>query len=81
MKRFTDAGRAAIEAGNLYAGLSLALIVPDICSSLERPGTSDSKERYIEWCRVWVQPKFTRQVGGSRRNATRVHFCGRLLPT
>jgi hypothetical protein len=35
MKRFTDAGRRALRDNNLYAALSLALTIPDICGSLE----------------------------------------------
>jgi len=58
MKRFTDAGRRAIAEGNLYAGLSLALMLPDICASLEDPGPGKSQTRYIRWCKEWVEPKF-----------------------
>jgi hypothetical protein len=59
MKRFTDAGRTAIDAGNLYAGLSLALTLPDICASLENPGPGKSRARYIAWSQTWAVPKFT----------------------
>jgi hypothetical protein len=62
MKRFTDAGRAAIDAGNFYAGLSLALMMPDICGSLEDPGRGKSEARYVRWCKVWVEPKFTSET-------------------
>lgn len=67
MKRFTDAGRAAIDAGNLYAGLSLALMIPDICASLEDPGPGKSQSRYVRWCKVWVEPKFTFKIGPMRK--------------
>ena len=46
MNRFTDAGRRAIEDKNDYAALSLALMIPDICGSLEDPGPGKSRERY-----------------------------------
>lgn len=59
MKRFTDAGRMAIVEKNLYAGLSLALMIPDICTSLEDPGPGKSQARYIRWCKAWVEAKFT----------------------
>ncbi|MBZ9655039.1 hypothetical protein [Phyllobacterium lublinensis] len=59
MKRFTDAGRACIEAGNLYAGLSLALMMPDICASLEDPGPGKSQKRYVRWCQQWLEPKLS----------------------
>jgi hypothetical protein len=63
MRRFTDAGRQAIDAGNLYAGLSLALMLPEICASLEDPGPGKSQKRYEGWCRIWLQPKFTHRIG------------------
>jgi hypothetical protein len=59
MKRFSGAGRQAIAGGNLYAGLSLALTLPDICASLEDPGPGKSQKRYERWCEEWLEPKFT----------------------
>lgn len=59
MRRFTDAGRRAIANGNLYAALSLALIVPDICGSLENPGPGKTRLRYVCWYQRWAEPKFT----------------------
>jgi hypothetical protein len=43
MKRFTDAGRSSLKEGNNYAALSLALMLPDICASLEDPGPNKSR--------------------------------------
>jgi lysyl-tRNA synthetase class 1 len=65
VKRFTDAGRQAIKSGNLYAALSLALMIPDICASLEDPGPEKSKKRYEAWCKKWVEPKFTKPARGA----------------
>jgi hypothetical protein len=65
MKRFTDAGRLSIGQGNLYAALSLALMIPDICASLEDPGPGKSQKRYERWCKEWVEPKFTGPPQGS----------------
>ena len=59
MKRFTDAGRRAIADSNLYAALSLALMMPDICGSLEDPGPGKSQNRYVKWCKRWIEPSFT----------------------
>lgn len=67
MKRFTSAGRAAIEVGNLYAGFVMALMIPDICSSLENPGPGKSEKRYIAWCKKWLESRFTSNVGPERR--------------
>jgi hypothetical protein len=58
MKRFTDAGRRAIADKNDYAALSLALMIPDICGSLEDPGPGKSQERYERWFKRWAEPKF-----------------------
>src|SRR5215831_12861852 len=58
MKRFTDAGRQAIAAKNNYAALSLALMIPDICGSLEDPGPGKSQRRYERWFKQWAEPKF-----------------------
>ncbi len=49
MKRFTNAGRKSIAEDNLYAALTLALIIPDICGSLEDPGPGKSQKRYEAW--------------------------------
>lgn len=56
MKRFTDAGRACLTSDNLYSALSLALMLPDICGSLEDPGPNKSKARYERWCKKWIEP-------------------------
>ena len=58
MKRFTVAGRKAIWAKNWYAGLSLALTLPDICGSLEEPGAKNSAKRYVSWCEKWLARRF-----------------------
>lgn len=63
MKRFTDAGRQAIADDNFFAGLSLALIIPEICGSLEDPGPNKSKCRYERWFRKWAEPKFSGPIG------------------
>lgn len=56
MKRFTDAGRACLASGNLYGALTLALMIPEICGSLEDPGPNKSKARYERWCKKWIEP-------------------------
>jgi hypothetical protein len=61
MKRFTDSGRLAIKQENLYAALSLALMIPDICGSLEDPGPGKSRVRYQRWWKQWIEPKYTTQ--------------------
>src|SRR5690606_21335046 len=48
---------------NWYAALTAALIIPDICGSMEQPGSGKSQKRYVEWCKKWLEPKFTHEVG------------------
>jgi hypothetical protein len=58
MKRFTDAGRQALADKNNYAALSLALMIPDICGSMEDPGPNRTQRRYKKWFKQWAEPKF-----------------------
>jgi hypothetical protein len=58
MKRFITGGRQAIQNDNLYVALGLALIIPDICGSLEDP-QGKSQSRYRQWCSQWIVPKYT----------------------
>lgn len=64
MKRFTDAGREAIKQDNYYSALSLALMIPDICGSLEDPGPGKSKARYTKWYTQWALSKFSATLPG-----------------
>lgn len=66
MKRFTEAGRRAVADENWYAALTTALIIPEICGSIEQPGPGKSRKRYEDWCRIWLQPEFTAEVGPRR---------------
>lgn len=65
MKRFTDAGRKALEVENLYVALTLALMLPDICGSLEDPGPGKSKKRYEAWFKKWLEPAYTRPASST----------------
>jgi hypothetical protein len=79
MKRFTDAGRKAINDDNLYCALSVALMIPDICGSLEDPGPGKSKTRFLKWYTQWAQPKFTLIIGiGSRTTFITADDCYQL---
>lgn len=66
MKRFTDAGRLAISSKNWYGALTTALIIPEICGSLEQPGPGRSRKRYVDWCKKWVEPEFTSLIGADQ---------------
>ena len=58
MERFTNAIRKAIENENWFAGLFLALCLPDICGSLETPNESVG-ERYKRWFSDNLAPKYS----------------------
>src|SRR4051794_25550944 len=65
MKRFTDSGRKALDNGNQYIALTLALTLPDICGSIESPGTK-SQKRYEAWFKTWLEPTYTSPTFGGR---------------
>lgn len=65
MRRFTDAGRHCFAAGIEYAGLFIALSLPDICAALENQ--TEGRRRYIEWYRRWAEPSFRTVVAGTPR--------------
>ena len=58
MKDFLAATEMAVKQGNWYAAVVLALTLPDICGRLESP-TTLSKTRYVEWCRRFIEPRYT----------------------
>jgi hypothetical protein len=62
VQRFTTAVREALAKGNWQAALMCALTLPDICGWLEDP-TKGAGARYVEWCRQFLQPRYTRRVG------------------
>jgi hypothetical protein len=78
MKRFTDSGRKAIQENNLYAALSLALMIPDICGSLEDPGTGKSQLRYKRWFNNWAASEFTKQINGKQEVFMTAEDCFQL---
>jgi hypothetical protein len=53
-----------VASKNFHAALTIALILPDICASIENPGTGKSKDRYESWFRKWAEPKFRPSFGG-----------------
>ncbi|MBD2518631.1 hypothetical protein H6G93_27425 [Nostoc sp. FACHB-973] len=60
MKQLKEAVRQAISEHNWYCALAGALILPDICSSLDKPEMMDKvKERYVGWYNSYVIEKYT----------------------
>lgn len=54
--------RRSLKSGLFYSAITVALTLPDICSSLERgPDESNTgrvKERYLVWCETYLVSKF-----------------------
>jgi hypothetical protein len=67
LTNFLDAVIRCLETENWYAALSLTLTLPDICGSLENPSTANNRERYTGWCKQWLEPLFTHQIGPDRQ--------------
>ena len=63
IKKFVDAAQQCVATKNWYAALTLSLTLPDICSALEDPGPGKVAKRYTDWCRRYLEPKFTANVG------------------
>jgi hypothetical protein len=66
MNRFTDAIRQCLASQNWYAALFMALAMPDICSKLEHPSSSNSGLRYREWFDKYLGPVYTVNIMESR---------------
>ena len=64
MKHLMDAVELSLRSSNWYAGLIVALSLPDIAGWVDNP-TQGSKERYSFWFENFVSPVYTHQVGGS----------------
>lgn len=58
MHRFLTALRAVIIIENWYAAITLALILPDICGSIDDPGKSKSQKRYADWFDTYVGNRY-----------------------
>lgn len=62
MRDFIAAAREAAAADNWYAALPLVLTFPDICASIDEPGSGKSRDRFIRWWdrylagAFWVKP-------------------------
>lgn len=62
MKHLVAAVEQAIDQGNWYAALSVALTMPDICARMEQPEVKSSKKRYTDWCDRYLTPRYTREM-------------------
>lgn len=64
MKELVDAMRAAVEGGNWYAGLFIALALPDICGRIDDPGQKSVGARYAKWFDTHVGGRYTSERDG-----------------
>ncbi|WP_395659779.1 hypothetical protein [Nocardioides sp.] len=72
MQHLIRAARQAVQQGNWYAALSLALTLPDICGKLENP-SHRSRQRYVTWCDAYLVPKYTHLIGSDREPHVFLH--------
>ncbi|MBI2302920.1 MAG: hypothetical protein HYU66_28780 [Armatimonadetes bacterium] len=57
MRPYVNAIRQSLRTENWYSALFVALSLPDICGSLERP-QEYSKVRYVDWYRRYLSPAY-----------------------
>ncbi len=59
---FTKAIEDAVRQENWLAAISLSLLMPDICGSIDEPSNKSSRDRYARWFDTWFQFKESNQV-------------------
>ena len=57
MKQFVSSIRGAVENGNWFSALFLALAVPDVCGALENPNAAVG-DRYKSWFNRYLKQKY-----------------------
>jgi hypothetical protein len=60
MKHLLLAARQAVAQQNFYAGLALALTLPDICGQIERPAETNIGTRYSEWFNSFMPANYVK---------------------
>jgi thiaminase len=53
MRHLIESVRTSLQEENWYAALSTALMLPDVCTNLEKGRPSTSTD-YIAWCDTYV---------------------------
>lgn len=48
----------ALTSGFYYLAIVSSLTLPDICAALESPDGESNKKRYVDWCDLWLLPKY-----------------------
>lgn len=62
MNNFIQSLNHSLATENWYAAITLALTLPDICASIDRPGQKISRERYAEWFDKYVGDRYIMNV-------------------
>lgn len=62
LKPFVDSVKLSLQTENYYAALSVAFILPDICSKLEFPDKYTGS-RYILWFEKYLKEFYQHEVG------------------
>ncbi|MCK4368107.1 MAG: hypothetical protein KAV68_00325 [Dehalococcoidales bacterium] len=62
MKNLLSAVKEALEQGNWYAALFMALALPDICGNIQYPQLK-SEQRYVQWFNKYPGCKYIHEVG------------------
>jgi hypothetical protein len=75
MESLTHALKSSLEQHNWYASVILALTLPDICGKIEFPDEY-SGARYKKWCKKYLEPKYTRQIGPKRMGSIHTFLSG-----
>ena len=60
IKEIIEEIEACTKCEKYFAALTMALILPDICSKIESNGKKGG-ENYIKWCNKWLHPYFAGQ--------------------
>lgn len=65
MEHLTEAVERAVQTGNWYAALMVALTLPDIAAWVDDP-TQGSTKRYASWVERYLSPGYTALIGSDQ---------------
>lgn len=65
MENLINSIKQSLENRNWYAGLTLALTLPDIAGKIEYPNLG-SRNRFIDWFNIYILDKYRAEIGPDR---------------
>lgn len=65
MENLVNSIEQSLENRNWYAGLTVALTLPDIAGKIEYPNLG-SRKRFIEWFNIYISDKYRAEIGPDR---------------